>query len=378
VNRRYREQGLAGLAHEARGRPAANAAGPELRRRIVELHEQKYGNFNDTHFAEMLQEEDGITVSRETVRTILRQAGKAPKRKRRPPKHRSRRPRRLRRGIMMQWDGSPHRWFGEDRQPCCLMSAVDDADSRLLGALFEPAESAVGYLRLLDMVIRRHGRPLSVYHDRHTIHIRGDNHWSLEEQILGQQFPTHVGRVLEELGIESIPANSPQAKGRIERAFGILQDRLIAELEFQGITDIDAANKWLEEVFIDRYNSRFAQKPQMTGSAFRKVASSKRYLSIAFTYAAVVANDNCVRLGGLLIDIPPGKNRRGYAKAEVLVRQHLDGAWTVWHRGHKIAAHPPTELTTPLRTWKKHSKGDPRGAKHMLQVYLSSRPAPSP
>ncbi|MFH1865141.1 MAG: ISNCY family transposase, partial [Candidatus Eisenbacteria bacterium] len=330
VNSRYREQGLASLAHGGRGRPAANAIDPELRARVIELHEQSYSNFNDTHFAEMLDEKEDITISREMVRTILRHAGKPPKRRRRPPRHRSRRPRKLRRGIMMQWDGSPHHWFGEDRPPCCLMGAIDDADSSLLGALFVPAESSVGYLRLLDMVLKRHGKPLSAYHDRHTILIRGDDHWSLEEQILGEQFPTHVGRVLRELGIEPIPANSPQAKGRIERSFGIMQDRLIAELEFHGITDIGNANTWLEEVFIDRYNSRFAKKPEFPGSAFRKISTKDRYLKIAFAYLATVANDNCVRLGGLAIDIPPGKRRRGYAKAKVVVKQHLDGAWTVW------------------------------------------------
>ena len=378
VNRRYRERGLAGLAHGGRGRPAANVIDPGLCAHILELHEQRYSNFNDTHFVEMLREEEGISISRERVRTILRQAGKPPKRRRRPPRHRSRRPRRLRSGIMMQWDGSPHRWFGVDRPPCCLMSAIDDADSRLLGALFVPAESSVGYLRLLDMVLKGYGKPLSVYHDRHTILTRGDDHWSLEEQILGEQFPTHVGRVLRELGIEPIAANSPQAKGRIERAFGVMQDRLIAELEFHGIADIDDANRWLEEVFLDRYNKRFARKPQMQGSAFRKISRKNRYLSTAFAYEATVANDNCVRLGGLLIDIPPGKGRRSYAKAKVLVKQHLDGAWTVWLKERKIAQHPPTELKEPLRTWKRRSKGDPKGARQMLQVYLSSKPAPPP
>ena len=100
---------------------------------------------------------------------------------------------------MMQWDGSPHRWFGSDSQPCCLMSAVDDANSKLLGALFVPAESSVSYLRLLDMVVRRHGAPLSVYQDLHGALVRTDGNWSIEEQLQGKQYPTHVGRVLEDL-----------------------------------------------------------------------------------------------------------------------------------------------------------------------------------
>jgi transposase len=228
VYRRFRDEGVAGLAHRRRGTPASNAIDPDLRTRILQLHDQAYDDFNDTHFTEMLDEHDDISVSRETVRCILRAAGKPPKRKRRPSKHRSRRPRKPKAGIMMQWDGSPHSWFGHDRPPCCLMSAIDDADSRLLGALFVPHESAVGYLRLLDMVIRRHGAPVSVYQDRHSIHERPDDHWSIEEEIMGVRFPTHMGRVLKDLGIAPIPAHSPQAKGRIERSFGVLQDRLIA------------------------------------------------------------------------------------------------------------------------------------------------------
>lgn len=376
VYRRFQDQGVAGLAHRRRGKPAHNAIDPDIRTRILQLHERDYDNFNDTHFTEMLEEQDDILVSRETVRSILRSAGKPPKRKRRSRKHRSRRPRKPKAGIMMQWDGSPHHWFGPDQPPCCLMGAIDDADSKLLGALFVPHESAVGYLRLLDMVIRRQGAPLSAYQDRHSIHERPDNHWSIEEEIMGVRFPTHVGRVLEDLGITPIPAHSPQAKGRVERSFGVLQDRLIAELDYHGITNSEDANPWLEDVFIDRYNMRFAKTPELKGSAFRRVSKRDKYLKLAFAYEATVTNDNCVQLGGLIIHIPPNKPRRSYARANVLVRQHLDGAWTVWLKERKIAEHPPTELRDPIRSWKRRRKGDPKGARHMIQVYMASRPAP--
>jgi len=378
VNRRYEREGLPGLANRARGRPAHNAIGSDLRTRILDLHDQKYRGFNDTHFAEMLDEEEHIVVSRESVRKVLRLAGKPPKRKRLPPRHRSRRSRKPRRGIMAQWDGSPHHWFGPDRPPCCLLTAVDDADSSLLAALFVKAECAVGYLRLLDMMLRNHGAPLSIYQDRHTIHERSDDHWSIEEEIQGVRFPTHLGRVLLELGIEPIPAYSPQAKGRIERSFGTLQDRLVAELALRGITDIDTANPWLEDTFIERCNKRFARKPAQEGSAFRTVSKRDRYTRIGFAYEATVANDNCVRLGGLAIDVPPGPQRRSYARAKVIVRQHLDGAWSVWYHDRQIAAHPPTKLREPLRSWKRRAPGDPKGARQMIQVYLSSRPAPLP
>lgn len=378
LKKRYLELGPAGLAHRSRGCAVKHALCPGLVRKIVGLHETVYPDLNDCHFTEMLKSKEGIDVSRESVRRILRAAGKPPKRKRRPPRHHARRPRKPLRGMMIQWDGSPHRWFGPDSPPCCLLAAVDDADSSLLAAIFVPNECAIGYLRLLDMVLRLHGVPVTVYQDRHTIHARSDNCWSIEEEMAGVRFPTHVGRVLKELGIEPIPAYSPQAKGRIERCFGILQDRLIPELRLHGITDIEEANTWLETTYIPRHNRQFAKTPDKKGSAFRRIPKRDRYRSIAFGYTATVANDNCVRLGGLDIDVPPGKNRRSYAKAKVLVRQHLDGAWSVWYHDKKIATHPPTELREPWRSWKPRSKGDPRGARYVTQVYLSSRPAPLP
>ena len=152
---------------------------------------------------------------------------------------------------MIQWDGSPHHWLGPDQPPCCLMAAIDDADSRLLAAILVPVESALAYLRLLDMVVRRHGVPLSVYQDRHSALKRNDDFWSLEEQLAGVRYPTHVGRVLGELQVAAISAQSPQAKGRVERGFGVLQDRLIAELGLGRVEPInslgnDPLNHWTQ------------------------------------------------------------------------------------------------------------------------------------
>ena len=378
IHKRWRAAGLEGLCHRNRGRSVGHPLASDVTEKILALHEEKYTNFNDTHFVEMLAEFEGVLVSREKVRQILRAAGRGPKRKRRCKKHHSRRPRKNKAGIMMQWDGSPHRWFGPDSRPCCLMSAIDDATSKLLGALFVPVESSVSYLRLLDMVVRRHGAPLSVYQDRHGALERTDNYWSVEEQLQGKQYPTHVGRVLEDLGIKAIAAYSPQAKGRVERGFGVLQDRLIAELELYGITDMGQANRWLEEHYIPRYNRRFGKQAAESGKAFVKVFKRDRYYKIAFAYEATVGNDNCIRLGGLMIDVPPGGMRRSFAKAKVLVKQHLNGCWTVWRQDKIIATHPATPFTEPARSWKRRQKGDPKLAKSMMQVYISSKPAPSP
>lgn len=378
IHRRWQEDGLGGLSHGNRGRAANHALAPELAAVILALHDEVYRDFNDTHFAEALREREGIAVSRETVRQILRTAGHGPKRKRRPKKGHRRRPRKTQAGVMMQWDGSPHHWFGPDRPPCCLMCAMDDAESKVLGMLFVGAESSLAYLRLLDMVIRRHGVPLSVYQDRHGALVRTDGHWSIEEQLRGEQYPTHVGRVLQDLGIEAISALTPQAKGRIERSFGIMQDRLIAELAYEGITDVETANPWLESRYITDYNRRFGVQAAESGNAFTKISYQERYEKIAFAYEATVANDNCIRLGGLLIDVPATKKRPSYAKAKVLVKQHLDGRWTVHHQGQIIARHQATPLTEPVRSWKRRQSAGHQPGRSMTQVYISSRPAPLP
>jgi transposase len=378
LKRDFHQEGLPGLIHGNRGKRPPNALPELLKETVLNLRQQNYFDFNDSHFTEMLSERENIHLSRETVRLWLRGSGVQPKRRRRPPRHRSRRPRKEMAGLMLQWDGSPHAWFGADRPPCCLMAAVDDATGIIVGALFVSAESSIGYLRLLEMILRRHGIPLSLYHDRHSSLVRNDPYWSLEEQLQGLQFPTHVGRVLAELGIESICANSPQAKGRVENRFKTLQDRLIAEMRLHDITTIEQANPWLERSFIPRYNKRFAQVPAKAESAFIGICPEQIEHVVSFAYEAVVGNDNAVRLGGLIIDIPAGKNHFSYAKKKVLVRQHLDGHWSVWWNSQKIAQHELTELKEPVRSWKKRTSQSPSKTREMLQVYIASKPAPPP
>jgi len=372
---RYRRDGPEGLAHKGRGRVAHNAFDPAVRELVIKLHQGRYSQFNDTHFTEMLKEREDLQISRETVRLWLREAGIGPKRRRRAPRHRSRRPRRPQMGLMMQWDGSPHKWFGPQRPSCSLIHATDDATTYVLGLVFRPTEDAIGYLKLLDMVLRRHGIPASVYQDRHSILQRNDKHWSHEEELAGSRFPTHIGRVLEELGIKTLTAYSAQAKGRIERQGGTFQDRLIAEMALEGITDMERANQWVETNFLPRYNRRFAKKAEKPGSVFRKISNEQRYRLVSFAYKATVANDNTIRLGGLTIDIPPGPNKRSYAKRRVLVRQHLDGAWTIWLGNTCIGKHPPTPLRAPFKKWRPRRKQDDPRAKHILQVYLETTPA---
>jgi len=364
--------GAKGLIHGNRGRPSPRALNGELSKWIIELSRETYANLNDTHFTEKLEELEGITVSRDTVRRLRRANGIKPKRRRRAKRHFKRRERSSQEGMMELWDGSPHQWFGKEHTACCLMAAMDDANGKLCEAFFVPYECSFGYLKLLKAMVTRYGIPLSIYQDRHSTLHRNDDNWTLEEQLRGQQDPTQVGGALKSLGIIPIFALTPQAKGRIERLFGVLQDRLIAEMELRDIKEMDAGNNFLAEQFIDDYNRRFAREPEVSQRAWRRVPKGLDIdRIISFHYQAVVGNDNAVRLGGMVIDIPEAPGRRGYAKAKVEVDQLLDGSWRVYYKNTLIAHTDPTPLKEPIRA-KPRRKSHVRAASDETWVYMAS------
>jgi len=361
-------KGASALAHGNRGRAPHNKTPEKMAERILALSRETYSLFNDSHFTQKLAEREGITVSRETVRRLRRKSGIPSKRKRRPPRHHKRRERKAQEGLMMLWDGSPHRWFGPDGPELSLMAAIDDATSKLLAARLFPFEGSAGYLWLLDRVIATYGVPLSIYHDRHGSLHRNDKHWSIEEQLAGTREPTQVGRALKALEIQPIAALSPQAKGRVERLFETLQDRLVAELDLEKIREIDGANHFIETRYIDTFNRDFAVPAREAEKAWRRLiprSDLRRVLS--FYYEATVGNDNAVRLGGLVIDIPPGPKRRSWAKCRVEVRQLLDGSWRVYYRDSIIAEHSSTTLSEPLRALRRRRA---RGADSCGWMYL--------
>ena len=374
LKKRLERHGARGLIHGNRGRPAPNGVKPAVKERIIELSKDPYANFNDTHFTEKLNEQEGIRISRETVRRLRRTNGMKAKRKRRPKKHHRRRLREAQEGMMVLWDGSPHKWFGDDEAPCCLMAAVDDATGQLLEAFFIEYEGSFGYLKLLNNIVRTYGIPGSIYQDRHSALHRNDDHWSLEEQLAGEQEPTQVGWALQELGIMPIFALTPQAKGRVERLFGTLQDRLVAELEFWKIKEIPEANIFLKEAFIQDFNRRFAVEPQQVDKAWRKAPQGlDLQRTISFRYQATVANDNCIRLGGVVIDIAEGPRQRGYAKARVQVHQLLNGSWRVYYKNKLIAETEPTPLKEPIRA-KPRKRSNAKGTSNETWVYMASAP----
>jgi transposase len=371
ICKRVREKGAQGLLHGNAGRPPQHRISEELRRAILDLSGQKYAEFNDRHFGEELGEEEGIRIGRETVRKIRRAAGLLPKRKRRLSRHRKRRERRAQEGSMVLWDGSPHRWFGPDHPACCLMAALDDATGAILAARFFSFEGTEGYLWLLRQIVTRYGIPLSIYQDGHGSLKRNDSHWTLEEELAGQQEPTQVGRALRALGIQAIFALSPQAKGRIERLFGTLQDRLGAQLNLAKVTTLQEGNDFLS-AYVPRFNRRFAVPPAQSEKAWRSVPKTLDVdRAISFYYPAKVGQDNTVRVGTMLLDIPPGPKGRSYAQAGVEVRQLLDGSWRVYYHDRLIAKHRSTAIREPIRALPRN-RSAAKGVKSYSWVYLAS------
>jgi transposase len=368
-------QGPPGLMHGNVGRSPPNRLDEATRAKILELAEHRYAGFNDVHLAEMLAEQEGIRIGRETLRRLLRSAGRPAKRRRRPKKHHRRRERSPSKGLMLLWDGSPHRWFGPDRPACTLMAAIDDADNEVPFALFCQEETSAAYLELLRGILRRRGIPVSIYMDRHAALKRNDPHWSLEEQLAGKRNPTQVGQALEELGIKTIFAMSAQAKGRVERLFQTLQDRLIAELDLAGVHSIEEGNHFLCRKFLSRYNKRFQRRASNQKTCYRSARGLDLKRILSFRYPSIVANDNTISVGGLTIQIPKDKTGRGFAKARVDVRQHLDGSWSVYYQDKRIARAKATPLTEPLRYRRKSSKKKTKGA--FAEVLLYS-PTTSP
>lgn len=356
----YRGDGAAALAHGNRGRPSPGRIGEATRSRVRELLTGPYAGCNDHHLSELLALHEGIVLSRKSVERIRRQAGLKPARQRRPPKHRQRRDRMPQEGIMVQVDGSPHHWFGPDQPACSLLVAIDDATGKLVAAVFREQEDAHGYFLLLKQILASQGIPLELYHDRHSIFRDNSKRpWTLEEELAGRAEPTQFSRALEELGITSIAAHSPQAKGRVERLNGTLQDRLVQELRLAGVTGLKAGNRFLPG-YLKRFNARFSVKAQEPGLAYRPLSPDldlERILS--FRYVRVVGMDNTVRLDGRLIQVPPGPKRRSYAGARVWVHELLDGSLAVWYQGRwltRTSGHGDVTLRARKRTKPQHAK----------------------
>lgn len=383
LKRRYRREGLEGLLHKGRGRRSSRRLPAAQRRRVMELMKKVYAGLNDCHLTEKLREKEGLMLCRETVRRLRREAGLAPQRPRRPARYFRRRLREAQSGRLVLVDGSPFPWLGEKHPPFCAIAAQDDATGALLGLSFRPEEDLHGYATTLQQVFDRYGLPVTVYGDRTNILVRNDAYWSLEEQLQGYQDPTQMGSVLKDLGIKYIAAQTPQAKGRVERMWGTLQGRLPAELRLAGIKTMEEANDFAS-IFIEDFNSRFARAPREGLSAWRRPPTDLRH-RIGCRYWRTVSHDWTVTLQERQIQLPCSKNRHPGPGSRVELREILDGRLLVFFKDRLVISAKGPCHGFVLRPRKRASKkkapsvaktlapAKPGGAKHRAQ---SSPPGP--
>jgi transposase len=335
--RKLETGGEAALVHRLRGRPSNHRPDPRQRRAILDAYRRRYADFGPTFASEKLAEE-GLRVRPQTLRRWLVAEGLWQRRRRRDP-HRSRRPRRSCFGELVQMDASIHDWLEGRGEEVVLISMIDDATSHTL-ARFYPAATVETHLDLLGHWLRRYGRPLALYTDRHSI---------FEPQDKGQALPdaeTQFGRALRELGIELIRARSPQAKGRVERSFGTAQDRWVKELRLKRAKNCDAANEVLQRL-LPAHNRRFSQAARQATDAHRPLGSGHDLAAIlSLQEERVVSNDYTIRFRNrfyqLLKPVWPGE--RG---GKVVIELRLDGSMAIRFRDRYLKYEEVKEACRP-------------------------------
>jgi transposase len=345
---RYRAEGDAGLVHRGRGRPSNRRLPEALRRRVMGRVVRQYRDFGPTLAAEKLQEREGLVVSRETLRGWMIAEGIWKPRRPRREVHLWR-PRRPCFGELVQMDTSEHAWFeGRGQAEPVLVSMIDDATGRQRKRFF-PADTTEANLDLLGRWVRRWGRPMAIYADRDSI-FKVNRPPSAEEALEGRQAVTQFGRVLRKLGIDYIPAGSPQAKGRVERSFQTDQDRLVKELRLRGICTVEAANAYLETEYEPMLNERFAVPPASSVDAHRPAKGYDLAAILSAQTVRTVANDYTVRHGGRRYQIARASIGGGLRRSKVIVEERLDGSMRLrfqgrylrWHEVASAAPNPPT------------------------------------
>src|SRR5271168_4968726 len=322
---RYEADGEAGLLDRRLGKASGKRVPVDREAEVEALYRNRYSGFTAKHFHEHLVRDHQFAWGYTWTKTFLQSKGLLEKAKRRGA-HRRKRERRPLPGMMLHQDGSRHVWL-EGQGALDLIVTMDDATGAIYSAFLTEEEGTASTFRALKEVFGKHGLPMSLYTDRgahyfHTPKAGGE---------IDRGHPTQVGRALEQLGVEHIGAYSPQARGRSERAFGTLQDRLVNELALAGITDIAAANAFLREVYLPAHNARFAVLPAGEGSAFTPIPGVDLDEILCEQEERQVGNDNCVSSRTLKLQIPESPMRPHFVKARVKVHVYADGSHAVFH-----------------------------------------------
>jgi transposase len=334
---RLRDEGPSGLADRRLGKPSGRRAGVSEIARMLELYQGSYADFTVKHFHEQLVKRHGYKLGYTVTKVHLHRSGLVTPAVKRSA-HRKKRPRRPMIGMMLHQDGSRHAWLPGDTRAYDLIVTLDDATSAIYSAFLVEEEGTASSFRGLGEVVARHGLFCALYSDRGSHYF----HTPKAGEPVSKTALTQVGRALAQLGAEHIAAYSPQARGRSERVFRTLQDRLSKELRLAGITDIEAANRWLAETYIATHNAQFAVAAEQPGSAFipDRAEAWREILCVQDTRQ--VGNDNIVKWRSLRLQIPPSPLRPHFVKATVRVHEYPDGSLAVFLGPHRLADYGAT------------------------------------
>ena len=330
---RFDAEGAEGLYDRRLGKVSQRRIPTDVVMGMLELFDTRYFDFTAKHFHEKLVEDHGYTLSYNFVRLALQSHGRTRKAPRRGA-HRRRRPRKALAGMMLHQDGSTHEWVCGQKWD--LIVTLDDATGEIYSAFFVKEEGTLSTFRALKEVIGEHGLFCSLYADR------GSHYWHTPSAggKVDKDNPTQVGRALNQLGIDLIAGYSPEARGRSERMFATLQNRLPQELRLQGITSMEEANRFLKDRFLPGHNARFAIKAEEEGSAFVPFATGLDDI-LCIQEDRTVGNDNTVRYHRRILQIPEDHHRHHYVKAKVRVHEYPDGCLAVFHGPRKLAQYQP-------------------------------------
>jgi len=327
----YRQTGESGLISKRRGKPGNNRMKPEIKQGAIDLLHSTYHDFGPTLAHEKLIELHKLTISVESVRRIMiEEEIWKPRTVKRKPVHQMR-PRRACRGELVQIDGSPHAWF-EDRGPkCSILVYIDDATGELMELFFAPAETTFSYYAATRRYLDRHGLPTAFYSDKHGIF-----KINIKNALSGSGM-TQFGRAMKNLDIEIICANTPQAKGRVERVIKTLQDRLVKELRLKGISTIEAANAFTPEYLVD-FNRRFAVQPRSNHDAHRQQLFSEDDLNLIFSHqeTRILSKNLTIQYNKVIYQISTKRPSYALRKAHVTVCETSDGQITILYKGNPL------------------------------------------
>jgi len=324
--KRYNKYGGAGIISQKRGKLSNNKISDAVKQNVLTLAKDKYHGFGPTFLSEKLTENHKISVSRETLRNWLIADNIWITKRRKKARIHQMRERRSCFGELIQIDGSPHDWFEGREEKCCLIVFIDDATSKIVNMRFEESETTAGYFRTMREYITKYGLPIALYSDKDSI-FRVNN---------AEGGITQFERAMRELGVETICANSPQAKGRVERANGVLQDRLIKEMRLRGISDIATANAYLP-VFIEKHNRRFAVEPKNQADAHVKLKDETNLdLIFCFKNIRTLSKNLELSYNNIIYQVKTDGHGYGLRHAKVTVCKALNGEISLIYQGRKL------------------------------------------